>query len=176
MKRKLIMIRLMFLRDGFKRAQYLRKHKVFYKQGENCYYHPFNIPSEPHLIALHDNVIIAANVKFITHDILNYMLNNSPKFRKAGIQKYYMGKIEVSDNVFIGANSTIMYNVKIGENSIIAAGSVVTKDVPPGSIVGGVPAKLIGKTEDIINKRLEYSSKLPDEFDINLIKKYFWEN
>ncbi|WP_461823468.1 acyltransferase [Blautia stercoris] len=67
--------------------------------------------------------------------------------------KYYIGSIEVYENVMIGADSTIMYDVKIGPNAIVAAGSVVTKDVPEGTIVGGNPAKVIGKFEDFVVKR-----------------------
>lgn len=53
------------------------------------------------------------------------------------------GKITVEDYCWIGGNSTILQGVTIGEGSIIAAGSVVTKDVPPYSIWGGVPARKI---------------------------------
>ncbi len=69
----------------------------------------------------------------------------------------YCGEIELMDNVFVGAKSTIMYGVKIGPNAIVAANSVVTKDVPPGSVVGGNPAKIIGRYKDIANKREQYS-------------------
>ena len=67
----------------------------------------------------------------------------------------YSGEIEIFDNVFIGANSTIMYNVKIGPNAIVAANSVVTKDVPEGAVVGGNPAKVIGSYETVKSKRLK---------------------
>lgn len=53
--------------------------------------------------------------------------------------------IVVGDNCWIGASVTIVDGVTVGANSIVAAGSVVTKDVPEWSIVGGVPAKLIRK-------------------------------
>ena len=69
--------------------------------------------------------------------------------------KYYTGQITIEDNVVIGARSIILYNVTVGKNSLIAAGSVVTKDVLPYSIVGGNPAKIIGNTNDLLRKRLE---------------------
>lgn len=53
------------------------------------------------------------------------------------------GKVEIKDNVWIGQNSRINKGVTIGENSIVAANSVVTKNVPPNSIVAGNPAKLV---------------------------------
>jgi Serine acetyltransferase len=65
----------------------------------------------------------------------------------------HVGCIEIMDNVFIGSGTTILGNVRIGPNAIVAAGSVVNKDVPPNSIVGGVPAKVIGKFSDLYEKR-----------------------
>ena len=51
----------------------------------------------------------------------------------------------IEDNVWIGDKVTILANVKIGHNSIIGANSVVTKDIPPYTVVGGIPAKVIQK-------------------------------
>ena len=51
--------------------------------------------------------------------------------------------IVIESDVWVGANSTILRGVTVGEGSVIAAGAVVTKDVPPYSIVGGVPARVL---------------------------------
>mgnify|MGYP006159796079 CR=1 FL=1 len=58
-------------------------------------------------------------------------------------QDYEKGSISIGDDCWIGANSVILKNVKIGNKSIVAAGSVVTKDIPDFSVYGGVPASLI---------------------------------
>ena len=58
-------------------------------------------------------------------------------------QKTTMAEIVVEDEVWIGANAVVVAGVRIGKHSVIAAGSVVTKNVPPYSIVGGNPAKLL---------------------------------
>ena len=55
-------------------------------------------------------------------------------------EKYYL---EIGNDVWIGQSAEIMSNVRIGDGAIIAAGAVVTKDVPPYAVVGGVPAKII---------------------------------
>ena len=61
--------------------------------------------------------------------------------------------IIVEDYVFIGPRAIILPGVKIGKGAVVAAGAVVTKDVPPYAIVGGVPAKIIGERK---NKNLNY--------------------
>ena len=53
----------------------------------------------------------------------------------------------------IGSGTRIMYNVRIGSNVIIGAGSIVTKDIPDNSVAVGVPCRVIGKFEDLVEKR-----------------------
>lgn len=75
MNRILILLQLWLRRDGVKRAEFLKKYNVFYEMGEHCYWHPRKIPSEPYLLKLHNNVVVAADVLFHTHDIMEYMFS-----------------------------------------------------------------------------------------------------
>ncbi len=83
-------------------------------------------------ITIDDDVMIAANVSLISN-------NHDFKERQIITCK----PIHIKRNVWIGANATILPGVTIGENSIVAAGAVVNKDVPDNVVVGGVPAKII---------------------------------
>ncbi len=85
-------------------------------------------------ITLGDNCLVGHNVVFAT---LNHGF--APEER----QSMLPAPIVVGRNVWIGSNSTILQGVTIGDNSIIAAGSVVTKDVPANAIVAGIPARFI---------------------------------
>ncbi len=79
------------------------------------------------------------------------------------------GNILIDDDVWIGAKATIMSGVHINQGAIIAAGAVVTKDVPPYAIVGGVPAKVINYrfSPNVIDKMLSIDFSLLDRELIN---------
>lgn len=62
------------------------------------------------------------------------------------------GKICIGDNAFIGAHAIILPGVTIGNRCIVGAGAVVTKSFPDGSIIGGNPARLIGNSDDFLEK------------------------
>lgn len=85
-------------------------------------------------ITIGEGALIGHNVVLAT---LNHDLN--PTRRQICIPS----PIKIGKNVWIGSNSTILPGVTIGDNSVIAAGAVVTKDVPANTIVGGVPARFI---------------------------------
>nr|WP_178269827.1 sugar O-acetyltransferase [Phocaeicola coprocola] len=87
-------------------------------------------------VSLGDGCQIGHNVVFAT---LNHGL--APEDR----QTTYPAPITLGKNVWVGSNSTILQGVTIGDNAVIAAGAVVTKDVPENTIVGGVPARIIRK-------------------------------
>lgn len=132
-------IKLCTIRSPFGRADYLRKHKIFRKMGEKCMVMFRKIPLYPQLISMGNNIWIASNVSFITHDVIHAMLNNCVNNHEF---QENIGCIEISDNVFIGANSTILYNVRIGQNTIIAAGSLINKDLPGNCVYGGYLADI----------------------------------
>lgn len=85
-------------------------------------------------ITIEDGVLIAPKVSLLSegHPI-------SPDKRHSLVPK----PIHIKKNAWIGANATILQGVTIGENSVVAAGSVVSNDVPDNTIVGGIPAKII---------------------------------
>lgn len=85
-------------------------------------------------VTLGDGCLIGHNVVFAT---LNHRLEPTSR----GIT--YPAPIKLGKNVWIGSNSTILQGVTIGDNAVVAAGAVVTRNVEPGSIVGGVPARFI---------------------------------
>ena len=134
-KRLWIQLRVMFIRGSKNRVEYLRKKHVFHHVGEDVYIQSRKIPLYANLISLHNNIRIASNVSFITHDVMHTVLGNTSNHPEEYQER--IGCIEIFDNVFIGANVTILYGTKVGPNAIIAAGTVVTRDVPPGSVVGG---------------------------------------
>jgi acetyltransferase-like isoleucine patch superfamily enzyme len=90
-------------------------------------------------ITIEDNVLLAPKVSLLSqgHPI-------SAKER----QTLTTGKIHIKKNAWIGANVTILAGVTIGENSVVAAGAVVSKDVPDNTIVGGIPAKIIKNIQE----------------------------
>lgn len=152
---------LLCLSDGYKRASFLKKKKIFGEIGENCYWHPFIIPSEPKLLSLGNNVIVSSNVRFITHDMSYALINGMAIIDKQKYDAFYFtGKITIGNNVMIGADCIILPNVSIGDNVVIGAGSVVTKSIPSGEVWGGNPAHKISMFDQYIHKRIKERKKL----------------
>ena len=89
-------------------------------------------------IYIADDVMIGPKVSLITEDHPVH-----PSHRKM----LNLASIIIKRNAWIGANATILPKVTIGENSVVAAGAVVTRDVPSNTVVGGIPAKIIKEIE-----------------------------
>ena len=152
LSRYVFLLRTFLHGGGYKRAEFLKKHHYFKSIGEHCYLQPWNFGTEPYMISFGDNVHVASNVTFINHDITCMMFNYMDKGHRYRLRQ---GKINIGDNVFIGSNSTILYDVNIGNNVIIGAGSLVNKDIPSGTVAAGVPAKVIGNFEDYRKKLIK---------------------
>ena len=134
--------------SAYDRAELMRGK--FYYLGKNVELYTLNFGTEPYLISIHDNVICAADVCFLNHDVSVFNVSNYLGMNRGDIDK--VGSIELFDNCFIGAKTILMPNSSVGKNSIIAAGSIVTKHVPDNEVWGGVPAKFIMTTEEYAHK------------------------
>ena len=128
---------------GYKVPESLRVFPPFYSDfgknihvGENVFINACCHFQDHGGVTLGDGCQIGHNVVFAT---LNHGLQPSER----GIT--YPAPIIIGKNVWVGSNSTILQGVTIGDNAVVAAGAVVTKDVEPGTIVGGVPARFIKK-------------------------------
>lgn len=160
---------LFFINSPMKRAEFLSKHRYFNKIGNRVMIMPRKIPLYSELISIGNNVWIASNVTFVTHDVIHYMLNGYDKV-KDHLEK--LGCISIGDNVFIGSNSTIVYDVKIGNNVIIAAGSVITKDLNSNGVYAGVPVKKIMDFDSFYSKRIQYEDKLNLIYEQHNLEKH----
>lgn len=134
----------------FGKVRYLRAVGV--KIGESCEIltKASNFGSEPWLVDVGNHVTVADGVKFITHDASSRLFR--ARYDEMSRFGNKFGPILVEDNVFIGVNAVILPGVKIGSNSIVGAGAIVTKDVPDSCVVAGVPARILMSLESYIEK------------------------
>ena len=139
--------------------KYAREIGVIVGQGTRIADHN-HWPSEPYLISIGDNCAITDGVKFYTHGGGRLFRNEIPDFD-------CFGKILIGNNVYIGAGSKIMAGVVIEDDVLVAAGSIVSKSVPSGMVVGGNPAKIICTMEEYKQRNLKYNthSKLMNSFE-----------
>ena len=116
--------------------------------GKNCRIYRASFGTEPYLISLGNHVHIGERVRFITHDGGAWVVR---ELTGCGDWDYF-GPIRIDDNVFIGNDVIILPNVHIEKNCVIGTGSVVTKNIPAGSIAAGVPARRIRSVEEYCQK------------------------
>lgn len=99
-------------------------------------------PAHCWLITIGDNVTIAPRVHILAHDASTKEFLNYTK----------IGRVNIGNNVFIGAESVVLPNVNIGNNVVIGANSTVTKDIPSNSVYAGNPAKFICTIDEYMEK------------------------
>ena len=131
--------------DPHLRAMVARRYGA--KIGKGCKIFSVNFGTEPYLVSIGDRCEVASNVAFLTHDDGKWVLENQKRFDGTKF-----GPIIIHDNCYIGYNSIVLPNIEIGPNSIVGAGSVVTKSVPPNTVYAGNPAKLISTLDQYLDK------------------------
>ena len=120
---------------------------VYFSYGSNIhigrnFYANFNLTIvDDYTVTIGDNVLIAPNV---TLSVTGHPVHH--ELRKNG--EMYSFPITIGNNVWIGSHVVINPGVTIGDNSVIGAGSVVTKDIPPNGVAAGVPCRIIRKIND----------------------------
>jgi acetyltransferase-like isoleucine patch superfamily enzyme len=110
------------------------------------------------LVTIGNRVIIGNGTRFITHDGV------AGVFRDKHPDIDVFAPITVGDNVFIGISCSILPGVTIGDNAVVGIGSIVTKDVPPNTVVAGVPARVICTRDQYyekVMKKAVYIRSLP---------------
>lgn len=134
--------------------------------------------TRPSLITIGDNVVLHKNFSLFTHDYVSgVFLNKYHDFLPSS------GKVTIGNNVRFGINCTVLKGVTIGDNCFIAAGSIVTKDIPANSIAGGVPAKVLctldtyyeRRKKQCIREALEYAQSIRERFNREPMPEDFWE-
>ena len=130
-----------------KNLRYFKKNGG--KIGKDCYIFPdVFFGSEPYLISIGDKCRISSGVRFATHDGGVWCLRNKEYLKNADV----FGKIVIGNNVNIGWNVIILPGVQIGDNCVIGAGAIVTKDIPSNSVAAGCPAKVIESLDQYEHK------------------------
>ncbi len=118
--------------------------------GENNFISSHFWSSEAYLITVGNHCQITHGVKFFTHGGGAAVRDKYPRFD-------LYGKVSIGNYVYIGNNALIMPGCEIGDNVIIASGSVVTKSVPAGTVVAGNPARIICTIEEYIKRNMKYN-------------------
>lgn len=137
-------------RTSADKVKYLREQgcKIGAKTRLLCGIESFG--TEPYLIEIGEDCLLSSSISFFTHDGGVKVLNSLGYFDGQRMDK--VGKIVVGNNCFIGHGTKIMPGVTIGDNVIVGACAIVTKDVPSNSVVAGIPAKVICTIDDFYNK------------------------
>lgn len=109
--------------------------------------------AEPWLVSIGDRVTVSSRVTLVTHDGSGWLLadDRGRRFRYAPIR--------IGSDVFIGAGATIMPGVDIGDRVVVGAGSVVTRSVPSGTIVAGVPARAVSTWDDFVARLKDWKAE-----------------
>ncbi len=136
-------------------GMYLTRWGGFHSVGEDVSINIGCNITDPAYVRIGSNVAISS-CTLLGHDASIRILNNRYKKNLDSV-----GFIDIRDNSFVGHGAIVMPRVVIGPDSFVAAGAVVTKDVPPGVVVGGNPARVICTTEELLHRVEKRSDAYP---------------
>lgn len=159
------------IRYGSQKTVIKTVRKMGVQVGKDCRIYTANFGSEPWLVRIGDHVCISNDVTFVNHN-LNWPLQDKYESLTG------FGKIEIRDNCQIGLGVTILPNVTIGPNSLVGACSLVTKDVPPNTVVAGNPARHVCTLEEFEKRCLEEHIDIPRDRNEarKVLEEHFWGN
>lgn len=141
--------------NGYDWAKHMVRWGGLHSIGKGVWINPAANITDPSLVRLGNNVGLSCCTLF-GHDGIVGMLE--VRFDR---KLDSVGPVDILDNCFIGYGAMILPRVTVGPNSIVAAGAVVVKDVPPGVVVAGNPAKVICTLEEVLAKVEERSATYP---------------
>lgn len=134
------------------------------KLGDNNFIASKFWSSEGYLITIGSNCQLTANSKIFTHGGGGAVRQKYPEFDT-------FGKVTIGDYVYVGNSALIMPGVTIGDNVLIAAGTVVTKSLPSNIVVAGNPAKFICTMDEYIERNIRYNTNTKS-FSMNDKKEF----
>ncbi len=157
------------LRYGSQQTVIATLREMGVRIGEDCRIYALNFGPEPWLIRIGNHVCVSNDVTFICHN-LTWPLQHKYESLTA------FGTIDIRDNSQIGVNVTLLPNIVIGPNAVVGAGSVVTKDVPPNTVVAGNPARVICTLDEFEQKCLARHIDIPKDRAAarKVLEKRFW--
>jgi len=141
--------------------------------GQDCWFiatGPGTWGSEPYLVTIGDRVLITNRVSFVTHDGAIW------PFRRQFPDIDRFGPITVGNDVFLGLGAMLLPGVTVGDESVVGAGAIVHRDVPPRTIVAGVPARPICTIDEYFTKHEQgftHIHRLPEAEKREILLKRF---
>ncbi|PKF75406.1 acyltransferase [Chryseobacterium sp. PMSZPI] len=119
--------------------------------------------TEPFLIEIGDETTFSNNVRFINHDGGYNALHFFKKYEDVRA----FGRIKIGKQCLLGADTTVMLGVEMGDNCVLGAGSILTTSMPAGTVYAGVPAKFICTIEEYGDKALKNNVMYPRELELD---------
>jgi acetyltransferase-like isoleucine patch superfamily enzyme len=151
-------------REGERRLRVWRARKAGAVIPDDCRFSGrVSFGSEPYLVSIGPSVDIANEVTFVTQDGGTHVFGHLERYRKV----IKCGRISILENCVIGHRAILLPGVTIGPNSVVAAGSVVTRSVPPGVLVAGNPAKPVMT----VHQYAEWSLAATPDYDEEAYKR-----